>query len=92
MSGSLLVARSCEAGAKTSERLQKKLGLTLKDIRNLQELPILTLLEAQAEMEASDRVALRHARLCRSLANSTVADNVVGTCIDSFVQVRTLFG
>ncbi len=55
MSGSRLVAMSREAGAEASDRLLKKLGLTLKDIRKLQELPFSTLLEAQAEIEAGER-------------------------------------
>ncbi|QQS49603.1 MAG: carboxylesterase/lipase family protein [Acidobacteriota bacterium] len=55
MSGSRLTAMSRQAAAEASDRLLKKLGLTLKEIRKLQELPFSTLLEAQAEVEAAER-------------------------------------
>lgn len=55
MSGSRLLAMSREAGADAADRLLKKLGLTLSDIRKLQELPFSTVLEAQAEIEAAER-------------------------------------
>jgi para-nitrobenzyl esterase len=55
MSGSRLTAMSRETGAEVSDRLCKRLGLTLKDVRRLQELPYSTVLEAQAEIEAAER-------------------------------------
>ena len=55
MSGSRLLAMSRQAGSEASDRLLKKLGLTMKDMRKLQEEPFSNLLEAQAEVEAAER-------------------------------------
>ncbi len=55
MSGSQLTATTREAALEPAEKLLKKLNLTMKDIRKLQELPYSALLIAQAEVEANER-------------------------------------
>jgi len=55
MSGSSLKAMSREDAEKASDRLLKKLGVSHKDIKKLQNIPFSTLLNAQAEVEASER-------------------------------------
>lgn len=55
MSGSRLTAMTREDAAKPSDQLLRKLGLTRKDIRKLQDIPFTTLLAAQADVEAAER-------------------------------------
>lgn len=55
MSGSRLTAMTREDAAKPSDQLLRKLGLTRKDVRKLQDIPFTTLLAAQADVEAAER-------------------------------------
>jgi para-nitrobenzyl esterase len=55
MSGSRLTAMSRKAAVEPSDAILKKLNLTLKDLRKLQDLPFSTVLAAQADIEAADR-------------------------------------
>ncbi len=55
MSGSRLTAMSREDAEQASDRLLKKLGVNRKEIKKLQNIPFTTLLNAQAEVEASER-------------------------------------
>lgn len=55
MSGSRLTAMSRKSATEASDAFLKKLGVTLKDIRKLQDMPFATLLSAQADIEASER-------------------------------------
>lgn len=55
MSGSALKMMPAEMAAANAARLLKALDIDAKDVRKLQDLPFLTLLETQAKLEMADR-------------------------------------